>query len=121
MKSLATRIYTDPVYTAAARLIGYGGCSPFEFFDAAKLLPIYDERKFRTAMFDLTRTDRREASPPRYEFNHDARKACWMLLGPPPEHPLFKEFEEQRKRLRKEQPEPPEEKPKRARKPRKKK
>jgi hypothetical protein len=79
------KLYTNPVYTAAARIIGYHGCSPFEFWDAAKRLPCYDQSRFQTAMLDLTRADRREASPPRYELTGPARDACWMLLGPPPE------------------------------------
>jgi hypothetical protein len=82
---LLDKLYANPVYAAAARIIGYGGCSPFEFWDAAKLLPIYNQPRFMTAVYDLTRTDRREASPSRYELNGPAREACWMLLGPPPE------------------------------------
>ena len=82
---LLDKIYAIPTYTAAARIIGYGGCTPFEFWDAAKLLLCYNQARFQAAMLDLTRMDRREASPPRYELTAPARDACWMLLGPPPE------------------------------------
>ncbi len=98
--ALLLRIYQDPVYTAAARIIGYAGCGPFHFFDEAKKLPIYDERRFREAMCDLTYHAAREAPPPTYQLNAEARKFCWQLLGPPQEHPLFAEFEEQRKQQR---------------------
>jgi hypothetical protein len=81
------RLYFRPAYHEAARIIGYAGCSPFEFWDAAKKLGIPQEQ-LQDAVYDLTRTDRREASPPRYEFTTPARALMFQLLGPPPEHPL---------------------------------
>src|SRR4051794_41096580 len=83
--SLLEKLYFREEYWQAARIIGYGGCSPFEFWDAAKLLPNYHQGKFQTAMYDLTRADKREASPPCYEFPAPVRGYVWMLLGPPPE------------------------------------
>ena len=82
----------DRVYMHAARIIGYAGCSGFEFYDAAKLLPNYDQRKYQCAMEDLTSYHKRNGSDPRYELNAEARKAVKALLGPPPESPEFAEY-----------------------------
>ena len=41
----------------------------------------------RNAVYDLTRADTREGAEPRYELYAEARKLCFGLLGPPPEHP----------------------------------
>jgi hypothetical protein len=40
------------------------------------------------AVYDPTKADCREQSPPRYEFTAEARKACFGLLGLPPEPEL---------------------------------
>ena len=89
-KELWRLIYMgDGSHLHAARIIGYAGCSPFEFYDAAKLLPNYDQRRFDAAMRDLTRYHKREGSNPRYEFTVEARKAVRALLGPTPEDPEF--------------------------------
>src|SRR5207248_92687 len=37
------------------------------------------------AVYELTRPDKREENPPRYELRGDVRDLCWQLLGPPPE------------------------------------
>ena len=79
----------DRVHLHAARIIGYGGCSPFAFWDLAKLLPTYDKRTFEVAMEDLTSYHKRAGSDPRYEFNAEARKAVRALLGPPPDDPGY--------------------------------
>jgi hypothetical protein len=100
--SLISRLYRERALSEAARIIGYGGVEPFAFWDQAKALKIEvdgkavpflgDERPSRTkqevlnAVYDLTRADRREASPPHYELTAEARKACFGLLGAPPEH-----------------------------------
>ena len=82
----------DRVYLHAARIIGYAGCSGFEFYDAAKLLPNYDQRKFERAMEDLTSWKARQPPTLRYEFTAEARKVVKVLLGPPPESPEFSEY-----------------------------
>ena len=82
----------DGVHLHAARIIGYAGCTPFAFYDAAKLLPNYDQRRFQHAMEDLTSYHKRAGSDPRYEFNAEARKAVRALLGPPPEDPGFEAY-----------------------------
>ena len=83
--SLLEKLYFREEYWQAARIIGYAGIEPFGFWDAAKKLACYNQAKFQRAMYDLTRYDRREASPPRYEFTAPVRKYVFMLLGPAPE------------------------------------
>src|SRR5438128_2746707 len=71
-KPLWQQLYFDEVYTEA-RIIGYAGITPFGFQDAAKALADkHGQQKGMNAAHDLTRTDRREASPPRYELNGPA-------------------------------------------------
>ena len=93
-KELWRSIYmeSDRVYLHAARIIGYAGCTPFEFYDAAKLLPNYDQRKYQLAMEDLTSYHKRTGADPRYEFNAEARKAVRALLGPTPESPEYSAY-----------------------------
>ena len=93
-KELWRLIYmsADRVHLHAARIIGYAGVSPFQFWDAAKLLPNYDQRKFQVAMEDLTSYHKRSGSDPRYEFTAEARKAVRALLGPPPESPEYSAY-----------------------------
>src|SRR5262249_23086385 len=103
-KTILQRLYWERPLYEAARIIGYGGVEPFAFWDQAKALKIEvdgnmvpligDERPSRTkqevlmAVYDLTRADKREGSPPRYELTAEARKASFQLLGAPPDHPL---------------------------------
>jgi hypothetical protein len=85
-KPLWEKLYFDEVYAEAARIIGYAGIDSFAFWDAARgLADKHGQQKVMNAVYDLTRADRREASPPRYELNGPAREWCWQLLGPPPE------------------------------------
>ena len=93
-KELWRLIYmsADRVHLHASRIIGYAGCSPFAYYDAAKLLPDYDKRKFEDAMCDLTSYHKRSGSAPRYEFTPEARKAVRALLGPPPDSPEYEAY-----------------------------
>ena len=93
-KELWRLIYmsADRVHLHAARIIGYAGCSPFAYYDAAKLLPNYDQRKYEAALCDLTSHHKRNGPDPRYEFTAEARKAVRALLGPPPESPEFEQY-----------------------------
>jgi hypothetical protein len=84
---LLQRIYVDRAYTEVARLIGYEGVEMSAFWAEAKKLGI-PQAKLLSAVYDLTRSDRREERPPRYELSGPAREACFQLLGPPPEHEL---------------------------------
>jgi hypothetical protein len=75
----------DRVHLLAARIIGYAGCTPSEFWAAAKKLPNYDQQAFDVAVRELTRFDRRECDAPRYELCAEGRLAVRVLLGPAPE------------------------------------
>ncbi|MCI0457786.1 MAG: hypothetical protein L0Z62_12530 [Gemmataceae bacterium] len=91
-KPLWERVWLGPhsrIYLHAAKIIGHRGCSPFEFFDAAKQLPFYNQYLFENAVRDLTVYAAREGSPPRYELHANARKLLWIILGPPPDHPEY--------------------------------
>src|SRR5690242_17461046 len=65
-KPLWWKVFVDAneVYLHAGKIIGHLGCSPFEFFDAAKLLPDYNQHRYEHAVRDLTVYAKREASPP---------------------------------------------------------
>jgi hypothetical protein len=85
-KRLWQKLYFAEVYAETARIIGYAGTEPLAFWEAARgLADKHGKQKVLNAVYDLTRADRREASPPRYELNGPAREWCWQLLGPPPE------------------------------------
>jgi hypothetical protein len=83
-KQLLNRLHFDRAYTEAARIIGYGGIEMSAFWKQAKTLGI-PHNKLLSAVYDLTRTDKREEKPPRYELRGDIRDLCWQLLGPAPE------------------------------------
>ena len=62
---LYLRLYTDEALYEAARIIGYAGITPFAFWDAAK--PLWErigKQRVQTAVYDLTRADRREQAIP---------------------------------------------------------
>jgi hypothetical protein len=81
---LLRRLYHDQAYVETARLIGYAGIEMSAFWDKAKALGI-PNNKLLSAVYDLTRHDKREEKPARYELRGDVRDLCWQLLGPPPE------------------------------------
>jgi hypothetical protein len=91
-KQLLQRLYFDRTYTETACLIGYQGIDMSAFWEQAKAFGI-PQGKLLTAVYDLTRGDRREEKPARYDLTAPARDACWMLLGPPPGHPLREELD----------------------------
>lgn len=72
----------DEVYQHAGKIIGHRGCTPFEFYDAAKLLPDYKQHRYENAARDLTVYAAREASPPRYELTPHAKQVLWIIIGP---------------------------------------
>jgi hypothetical protein len=41
--------------------------------------------KLRSAVYDVTRHDKREEKPSRYELRDDVKDLCWQLLDPLPE------------------------------------
>ena len=75
--SLWESLFFAPSYAEAARIIGYGGCTPFEFYDPAKELPDFDQMKFQAAVHKLARYTHRDASPSRCAFTDEAWKWRW--------------------------------------------
>jgi hypothetical protein len=83
------RLYRERALYESVRIIGYGGIEPFAFWNKVKELGLdkeIDKQKLLNAVYDVTRADKREASPPRYELTAEVRKGSFQLLGPPPEH-----------------------------------
>lgn len=80
-ESLSMRVYNDHLYTTICRAVGYVGF-PFREL-AAKMKPLVEQhgaKKVSEALVDLVvHTGWRTMLSPQ------ARKACWGLLGPPPE------------------------------------
>jgi hypothetical protein len=123
-KQLLHRLYFDRPFIEAARTIGYEGRGPLDFWDQAQKLGI-PQQQLLDAIYELTRIDRRGASPPRYELREDVKHFCWQLLGPPPEkqdafwrHPDGTPMERQKKKWADESEEAQAEPEKKARKPR---
>ena len=81
------RLYSEPALFESARIIGYNGVGMAEFWKKAKKLNL-PQHNALMAVYDLTRADRRAEEPAMYELHADARRLCFGLLGPPPEHPL---------------------------------
>lgn len=93
MQELWPKVYKrDSAHFHAARIIHYAGCSPSEFFDAAKKIPGYDKYRFENAVNDLTSWKARQPPTLRYEFTPQARKVVKALLGPPPESPEYEAY-----------------------------
>jgi hypothetical protein len=82
---LHIRLYIEPALYEAARIIGYGGVTMSDFWAQAKKLDVPQDQ-ILPGVYDLTRADKREEKPPRYELSAPARAACWQLLGAPTEH-----------------------------------
>ncbi len=110
---LLNRLYFDRAFIEVARIIGYEGVELVAFWEQAKKLGI-PNGKMLNAVYELTRGDKREETPPRYELSGPARDACWQLLGPEPGHQLYEEM----RRGLEEEPAPVAEPSKKARKPR---
>jgi hypothetical protein len=75
------------VYLHAGKIIGHLGCSGFEFYDAAKLLPNYDKLKYENAVRDLTVYAKREQG--QYELHANAKKILRIIIGPAPDDPEY--------------------------------
>jgi hypothetical protein len=96
-KPLWEKVYLgDRVYLHAGQIIGHLGCTPTEFFEAAKKLPDSSQYRYENAVRDLTVYQAREASPPRYELTAQARKVLRIILGPAPADPEYRRWWEQR-------------------------
>jgi hypothetical protein len=90
-KQLLRRLYHDKAYVEMARIVGYGGCPLAEFWEKAKPLSITQGRLL-SAVYDLTRPDKREGPSPHYELMDDVKHCCWQMLGPPPGHLPYAEM-----------------------------
>jgi len=77
----------NPGYLHAGKIIGHLGCSGFEFYDAAKLLPNYDKLKYENAVRDLTVYAKREQG--QYELHANAKKILRIIIGPAPDDPEY--------------------------------
>jgi hypothetical protein len=109
---IAIRLYFERSLYESARIIGYNGISPFDFWDKAKALTVRikgdngkekqvpfvgtpdaacTEAQVKHAVEELTKWEKREGPNPVYELKPAVRRACTQLLGPAPEHP-FREF-----------------------------
>ncbi len=85
---LLHRLYFDRAFTETARIIGYEGVELPAFWAATKKLGIPLE-KLLTAVYELTRGDQREGTPPRYERpeNHAAGAGNWSPFWRPVKSP----------------------------------
>lgn len=81
------RLHFELALTETARIIGYDGISMTDFWKKAKRLDL-PQHDILMAVYDLTRADKREGVEPRYELNGEARRLCFGILGPAPDHPL---------------------------------
>ena len=70
-------------YLNAGKIIGHLGCGAFAFFDAAKLLPDYDQHRYECAVRDLTVYAKREQG--QYELHSTAKKILRIIIGPAPD------------------------------------
>lgn len=93
-KPLHDKIYleSDGVYMDAIRIIGYAGTTPIAFYDAAKKLKNYEQYRYERAVADLTVYARRQPPILRLELTPKARKLARVILGAPPEDPLYREW-----------------------------
>lgn len=88
-RPLSARLYEQPQLFELARIIGYTG---MPLTDAQKAIePLakkYGKEVMAAAAEEIVRIDTTTNSPTA-RLTDQARKLCWQLLGPPPEHPWF--------------------------------
>lgn len=88
------KIYFVPVYTEVCRAVGYAGITYRELAEQIETLARrFGKEKVQSAVVHLTTYPGQfTVNPPplaQVQLRQEARKACWQLLGPPPESPLF--------------------------------
>jgi hypothetical protein len=82
---LVVRLYFQPPLYELARLIGYAGLpAPAAKEKLRSLSERYGRAVMEAAVGEIVRIDR-TTEPPTARLTEEARKACWQLLGPPPE------------------------------------
>lgn len=83
------RLYFQEPYSELARIIGYNGRPVPEVVTLSKpLLDKHGRAKMDEASQAIARIDD-ATKPPTVRLTDEARKLCWQLLGPPPEHPDY--------------------------------
>lgn len=92
LERLCNRLYFDPAFTELARYVGYAGKPDPAFWDRYReLCRQYPQEVMSQAVNELTEVDR-STEPATIRLTPTARKLCWQLLGPPPEHPWYDLF-----------------------------
>ena len=92
--SLSIRLCFTPWLAEFARIVRYDGIGEDDLREELKpLAEKYGEDKVALALQELTMTDEKMHW---VTLTAAARKACWQVLGPPPEHPEFERYWEGR-------------------------
>ena len=86
---LINRLYQEPALYELARLVGYDGLPvPKAKERLEAMCKTYTKEIMSAAAEDIVRVDA-TTDPPTARLKDEARKACFMLLGPPPESPVY--------------------------------
>lgn len=89
---LYLRLYREEPLYELARLVGYQGLPMPEAQEKIKpLIGKHGKQTMADAAERIVRIDP-STNPPTARLTDEARKACWQLLGPPPEHPEYERF-----------------------------
>lgn len=91
---LSHRIYFEPVFTEVCRVVGYAGITYRKLAEQIEeLAKRFGKEKVQSAVVHLATYEGQFSVNPKplahVQLREEARKACWQLLGPPPEHPWF--------------------------------
>jgi hypothetical protein len=80
------RLYFHAPLYELARLVGYQGIPAPEGQEKVKeLVEKYGLSTMKAAAAEIV-TEDKTTNPPTVRLTEQARKLCWQLLGPPPEH-----------------------------------
>src|SRR5262245_57898942 len=92
-ESLAMRLYRDEVLWEVARLVGHGGIPAGEVEQRiAPLVERFGRSRVEAVLWKLTTYQAPEETA--VALRSYVRPLCWQLLGPPPEHPERKHYDE---------------------------
>ncbi len=82
----------SPPHVALARLVSYGGMSEISFWDEYRTLCAeHGQERMSAAVGDILVVDK-TTCPALVRLSTEARKLCWQLLGPQPEHPSYDDY-----------------------------
>jgi hypothetical protein len=102
---LGVRLYFQAHLHELAQLVSYGGIRSSALKEKLPgLEAAHGARKVAEALSELTVTDEKAGV---VSLTPQARKACWQLLGPPPEHPGYARYYEVNGRTPPENHQPP--------------